>query len=181
VLVAILVLIIVVRIRRVINGTRVSTARASAYIVYYVGFAALILTGSFFAGVSSDFFAIYASVFALAAFASYSLARGMLVFWRGLDGAIYSKGALPIYLTYVAGLIVRIAIGFIFIGPNFLFQISTTPLSGTALLATIASDILLVVGAGLLVGRNVQLITRYRAIKSNREQVSDVAESTNAP
>jgi hypothetical protein len=175
VIVIILMLIIVARIRRVITGTKVSTARAFAYIAYYVGFAALILSGSYFEGVPAVYFAIYASILVVVAFVSFTIARGMLVFWRGPDGAIYSKGALPIYLTYVVGLILRISIGYIFVGPNFLY--STTPLTGAGLEATIITDVILVIGAGLLVGRNLRLVSRYRAIQSGKESLQETQDS----
>jgi hypothetical protein len=172
VIIILLMIVIVIRIRRVIYGTKVSVGRAVLYICYYFGFAGLVLSGSYFEGVPLSYFAIYVSIFAVSAFVSFKLSRGLLTFWKGADASIYSKGALPIYLTYVAGLILRISIGYIFVGPNFLFQVTT--LSGTALLAIIFSDIILVIGAGLLVGRNLQLISRFRAYKSGKESINEI-------
>jgi len=101
---------------------------------------------------------------------------------KAVDGSIYSKGGVPIYLIYITGLIARIAIGYIYIGPNFLFSIPATmqTLSGAAISATIATDLLLIAGIGLLFGRNMRILRKYLAIKSGRETIqasSDENES----
>ena len=168
-----LVLIVVFRIRRVIYGTRVSIARAILYSIYYVGFASLLVAFSYFAGVSGSFFPFYALTFAVAVILAYRLATTRLNFWRQPDGTIYSKGGLLIYLIYVVGLIARIAIGYIFIGPSA-FMFTYPPgevLNQTAIIATVFTDLLVVFGAGLLFGRNMQMLRRFYAIKNGKEQL----------
>ena len=78
---------------------------------------------------------------------------------------------MPIYLFYIFGLIARIAIGYIYIGPNFLFSIPTSvsSLSGVAISATVATDLILIAGVGLLFGRNMRILRKYLAIKSGKE------------
>jgi hypothetical protein len=171
--IVILTLIVVFRIRRVIYGTRVSVARAILYSIYYVGFASLFVTFSYFEGVSESYFPFYALTFAIAIVLAYTLTATRLNFWRQSDGTIYSKGGLMIYLIYVVGLIARIAIGFIFIGPSaftFSYPPSVT-LSQTGVDATIFTDLLLVFGAGMLFGRNMQMLRRYFSIKNGKEQL----------
>lgn len=173
--IAILVIIILLRIRRVINGTRVSLSRTIGYSLYYVVFAALFLSGSFFIGIPKEFFVIYPVLFLASFYSAYSIARKRLVFWKLSDGTIYSKGGLAVYITYIVGLIARIVIGYIYIGPDFLF--TTTPaqsLSGTAIIATLATDLILVFGAGLLFGRNMQILRRYFAFKSGKETIPEL-------
>jgi hypothetical protein len=87
---------------------------------------------------------------------------------------------LAIYLLYVVALIVRSAINFIFIGSEkFYFNnqeailengsssaiLIMPPLihtgSATTILAFIVTDFLLMVGAGLLIGRNARVLKYY--------------------
>ena len=173
--IAILVIVILLRIRRVINGTRVSLSRTIGYSLYYVVFAALFLSGSFFIGIPKEFFVIYPVLFLASFYSAYNIARKRLVFWKLSDGTIYSKGGLAVYITYIVGLIARIVIGYIYIGPDFLF--TTTPaqsLSGTAIIATLATDLILVFGAGLLFGRNMQILRRYFAFMSGKETIPEL-------
>ncbi len=172
--VVILALIVIFRIRRVIYGTRVSVARAVLYSIYYVGFASLFVAFSYFEGVSESYFPFYALTFALAVVLAYSLAGTRLNFWRQPDGTLYSKGGLLIYIIYIVGLIARIAIGYIFIGPSaftFTYPPAVT-LSQTGIVATIFTDLLLVFGAGMLFGRNMRMLKRYFAIKNGKEQLT---------
>jgi len=46
-------------------------------------------------------------------------------------------------------------------------------LSSTAIYAGIATDVLLSLGAGLLVGRNLRVMKRYDAIVAGKEAVAD--------
>lgn len=177
--IAILVMIILMRIRRVVNGTRVSIARTVGYSIYYVVFAGLFLSGSFFIGISRVFFVLYPILFLAAFYSAFSIARKRLQFWKLKDGSVYSKGGLVVYITYVAGLITRIAIGYVYIGPDFLFT-TTLPqqLTESALIATLATDLLLVFGVGLLFGRNMQILRKYRAYTSGREIIPELGNSS---
>ena len=177
-----LVIIIILRMRRIINGTKISVARTIGFSLYYLIFGALILSGSFFLPIPFEYFVAYPTLFAVSFVLAFEFARRRVVFWKAADGLIYSKGGVPIYLIYIAGLIARIAIGYIYIGPNFLFPIpaTTQTLSGAAISATIATDLLLISGVGLLLGRNMRILRKYLAIKSGRETMqpsSDEGES----
>lgn len=170
--------------RRIINGTKVSAARTIGFSTYYVLFAVLVLSGSFFLSIPIEYFIAYPIIFIITMLLAFEVARRRIIFWRASDGSIYSKGGIPIYVFYILGLIARIAIGYIYIGPNFLFYIpaTTLTLSGTAITATIATDIILVAGAGLLFGRNMRILKRYLAIKSGKETIkSQNEEGENQP
>ena len=96
---------------------------------------------------------------------------------EGGDSSIYMKGGLSIYLIYVVALSIRIAINFLFIGSGkFYFNnqesvlanvtdIAIMPLlrlgPATTILAFVATDVLLIVGAGLLIGRNAKSTLKY--------------------
>ena len=164
---------VIARIRRVVYGTKVSLARTIGYSVYYIVFSLLVISSSFFIQIPYEYFVAYAAMFFAAFYFAYRFARTRLVFWKGEDGAIYSKGGLPIYLTYVVGLILRLTIGYIFIGPSYFdFNLAqTAPLGPVATLATIVTDLILVLGTGLLVGRNMHILTEYRAIKAGKKEI----------
>jgi hypothetical protein len=88
----------------------------------------------------------------------------------------YTKGGLSIYIVYIVALSIRIVINFLFIGSDKLYfnnnqalandttsaVLIMPPLLGanstTTLFAFIATDILLIIGAGLVVGRNARII-----------------------
>jgi hypothetical protein len=172
-LVAVLVIIVLLRIRRVMNGTKISVGRTVGYSIYYVVFGSLFLSSSFVLGIPLVYFLSYPIVFIAAFVLAFELARRRVVFWRGPDGSIYSKGGLPIYMIYVVGLVARILIGYVYFGANFLFFSFPTgaALSGAALSATVASDLLLTAGIGLLFGRNMRILKKYLAIKSGKEKI----------
>jgi hypothetical protein len=79
-------------------------------------------------------------------------------------------------LIYIAGLVARIAIGIVFIGPQAFSFVATPgalPPDASAVDAGIVTDVLLSLGAGLLVGRNARVLRRYSLISRGQETVSD--------
>ena len=158
----------------VMKGTKVSKARAIGFAVYYVAFASCFLISSFLEGVPAYFSPLYGAVGAVAAYGSNRFADKRLVFWKGEDGSIYMKGAILIYVIYVAGLITRILIELYFVGSVFNFAApGAAALSSTALDATAATDLLLTFGVGLLLGRTIRTLKRYNLIVQGKEQVLD--------
>jgi hypothetical protein len=174
---AILVLIAVRRLRVVLKGSKVSRARTWGFSGYYVVIAAFFSLSSFTIGGASPVYALlYVAVGAAGAYGSYLFSDRRIGFWRGADGSIYSKGAVVIYLVYIAGLIARIGIGIEFIGPQAFSFVATPgapPPGASAVEAGIVTDVLLALGAGLLVGRNVRVLKRYSLIVQGKETVTD--------
>jgi NADH:ubiquinone oxidoreductase subunit 6 (subunit J) len=173
----VLILLVIRRLSRVIHGSRVSTARTVLYSAYYLGFAGILIAVSVFSGgVSAVDVALYLLVGAVGLYGSYSFSSSRIGFWKGGDGAIYYRGALAVYLVYVAALISRIAIDLAFIGPQAFAFTTGTPsvaLSPTAVGAGVVADVLLALGAGLLTGRNLRVMKRYGLIVQGKEQVGD--------
>jgi hypothetical protein len=171
-LLLIIVLIMLFRVRRVMSGTKISVGRTLGFSAYYLVFGGLLLSGSFFLPIPMEYFALYPILFVATFLAAFELAKRRVVFWRSADGSIFSKGGLPIYFIYILGFIARIAIGYIYLGPNFLFSFAPpASLSSTAITATIATDLLLVAGIGLLFGRNMRILRKYLAVKNGKEQI----------
>jgi hypothetical protein len=173
----ILILLVIRRFSRVIRGSKVSVSRTILFSIYYLGFAALLIAVSVVSGgVSAVDLVLYALVGAVGGYASYTHSNTRIGFWKGADGSIYYKGAIIVYLIYIVGLIARIAIDLVFIGPQaFTFSLGgTSPtLSSTAIDAGIVTDLLLSLGVGLLVGRNLRVMKRYNAIMAGKEAVTD--------
>lgn len=76
-----------------------------------------------------------------------------------------------VYLIYAVGLVARLSIDLTFIGPAMFGFTSAITLTGTALYGTMATDLVLVFGAGLLIGRNVRAVKRCRRIQRGEESV----------
>jgi hypothetical protein len=173
----ILLLVVIRRLRVVLKGTKVSKLRTVVFSAYYVILAFFFtLTSFFYGGATPDDAVLYVAVGAAGAYGSYLFSDRRIGFWKDADGSIYYKGAVIIYLIYLVGLVARIAIDLVFIGPQaFTFSTapSASPLSGSAIDAGIVTDSLLTLGAGLLVGRNVRVMRRYSSIVQGKEAVPD--------
>ena len=93
--------------------------------------------------------------------------------------AIYAKGGIVIYLSYVIPLVIRVIINIFFINSSMIFfnfhafqKYNTTAFppnlfvahiqpTTSIVLALIITDFLLMIGTGLLIGRNARLLRYY--------------------
>jgi hypothetical protein len=175
-----IVIVVAIRLRRVIYGTRVSAARTIGYSVFYAAFGAFFIGSSFFLGVPVEYAALYAALAAIAAYLSYLFADKRIWFWKGSDGGIYYKGGVIIYLIYLAALVARIAVDILLIGPAaFSFSIAPEAATPTELLGFTLTDSMLMFGVGLLIGRNARVYKRYQNIVRGTEQLP--SEAAQAP
>lgn len=183
---AITIVIIIFRIRKVMQGTKVSVKKTIIFCAYYLAITFFLVYNSFLIGSVPFVYAVpYCAVVIASGYGSYKYSKKILSIWKlstnGYEksSAIYAKGGFAIYLLYVVALIVRSAINFIFIGSEqFYFNnqgsalgnggstiLSMPPLihtdPATMILAFIVTDFLLIVGAGLLIGRNARLLKYY--------------------
>lgn len=164
------------RIRSAVHGTKVFQVRLCALSVFYVVFASYLTFNSFSYGVSLIYIAPYAFAFIGAEFLSNRYSDKTLSFWKTVDGNIYAKGGLAIYLIYISATATRIVISLFFLGSVTALFIynpvagsqGINPVVGISL---IVSDFLLVLGAGLLVGLNRQINLHYKRIQQNVETV----------
>jgi hypothetical protein len=174
VFIVILVLIITIRMFRTFNGMRFSQARTIFYIVFYFAFSGLIVSTSFIEGVPT-FYAIPDAVVCLAAGAwSYKFADKRFKFWQTQDGSIYFKGGVIIYLVYIVALVARLTVDYVFVGSAMFSFAPVGTLPQSAILGLIITDLLLTMGIGLLVGRNLRLLVKYQNIKKGIETVPRV-------
>jgi hypothetical protein len=170
-------IIIVSRIRRVLQGTKISIRRSILFSAYYVAIACYLIYNSLSLDMPIIYVIPYAITGALSTYFSYMHSKKKLLFWMQ-ESSPYVKGGLFLYILYVVALSVRIAINFLFIGyQEVTFDrqgdiitinrpiVSITP--ELRLSSLIVTDSLLVVGVGLLIGRNLRVMEYYREQMKN--------------
>ena len=167
----IVVLIVVYRMFRNYQGVRTSEGRAIGYIIFYFAFGGFFVLTSFFEGVSYLYAIPDVIVLVLAAIWSHRFADRRITFWKNSNGSLYYKGGVIIYAIYVVGLVARISVDYIFVGPSAFTFSFTGILTGSALGGTIVTDLLLTFGIGLLVGRNARIYSRIKLIREGREKL----------
>ncbi|MHB8567684.1 MAG: hypothetical protein ACYC7D_01155 [Nitrososphaerales archaeon] len=169
--IVLVVFLIGARAYRTYRGTRFSEPRTIFYIGFYFVFSSFFVADSFYEGVSLIYAIPDAIIFALAAVWSFRFSDKRISFWRTSDGFLFFKGGVIIYLIYIAALVVRLSVDFIVIGPSFLSFAPGIGISASSLLGFAFADMLLMLGIGLLVGRNLRLLKRYQNIKKGTESV----------
>jgi len=173
IIIAFILLAAVRRVYRIYRGTRFSMARTVVFALVYVALGVAFSAASFYQGVSVYLAPLYALVAAASALASYLFADRRIVFWRDPDGSVYFKGGVVIYVIYLVGLVARLSIDYAVIGPSAFSFTPGLTLTGTALYGTIATDLLLMFGVGLLTGRNIRTVRRYRRIERGEDTIPD--------
>jgi len=169
-------LIIFSAVRRLYSmhrGTRFSMGRTILFLVIYSAIGLIFSATSFYEGVPLVLAPLYALVLIAAAAGSYIYSDKRITFWRRDDGAIYFRGGVIIYIIYLVGLIIRLTIDYVVIGPSVFTFTTGFTLTGTDLYATIATDLLLMFGVGLLIGRNLRVLRRYRRIERGEDTIPD--------
>ena len=173
IIIAFILLVAVRRVYRIYRGTRFSLGRTVVFALVYVLLGVAVSGASFYEGVPVYLAPLYALVAAVSAAASYRFADRRITFWRGPDGSLYFKGGVVIYLVYLVGLVGRLTIDYAVIGPSAFSFAPGLTLTGTALDGTIATDLLLILGVGLLIGRNIRTVRRYRRIERGEDKIPD--------
>jgi len=166
----IIILVVIVRTIRNYTGVQVTVARTVAFTIFYFVFGAFLVAPSYFEGVSLLFIPVNIAVLALAAIWSYRISDKRITFWKNASGAIYLKGGIIIYLIYLAGLITRLAVDFLVIGQSAFDFNSKTILSSNTLLAAMLVDLIIMLGIGLVIGRNFRIYERYNVISSGEQK-----------
>lgn len=185
----IIIIIIIFRLRKVKKGTKVSVKKTILFSAYFVAIASFLVYNSFLvSAIPVGYLISYFGVAVAATYGSYIYSKRSLSFWRvppnNIDGdsysSIYSKGGLAVYLLYVSALTIRVAINFFFIGSEKFYFNNQTILenssaafimpmlrtdTATTILAFAATDFLLMVSVGLVIGRNARVLRYYYQIK----------------
>lgn len=181
---AIMAPILFLRMRKMKKGTKVDVRKTIAFSAILLGFSVFAVVSSFAIGAPSFYAIAYGAIFMVVAYGSYHYSNRVLDFWRTPDGSIYAKGGGMVLVFYFAALIARVAISATAGGGQGGFSVSLQGSSSLspagaspdAILAAIIVDDLLMVGAGLLVGRNARIASRFRAIMNGKETVRQLEE-----
>ncbi len=171
--VILVVAFILIRVsRRVLashRGALFSISRTYTYTAVYVlvgaGFSGL----SYIEGVPYILAVPEIAIAVAAAVGSYLYSDRRITFWKEGE-ALYFRGGVIIYLIYLVALVARLVLDIAFLGPSA-FSFTSAALTGAALYSTMATDLLLILGVGLLLGRAVRLAKRYGKISRGEEKV----------
>ena len=118
----IMVLIIILRIRKVIKGTKVDTKRTIIFSVYFIANASFLVYNSFLiGGIPFAYIVLYFAIAVTAVYCSYMYSKSALSFWESpiYDSCIHTQ--LSVYIVYVVALSIHIMINFLFIGSDKLY------------------------------------------------------------
>jgi hypothetical protein len=183
------IIIIIFRLKKAIQGTKVSVKKTIIFSAYFVAISSFLVYNSFLVGGVPVVYALaYFTVVVAAAYCSYIYSKRTLSFLKlptdDGNSVIYVKGGIPIFLLYVTALTIRIAINLLFIGSEKLYFNNQQTILGngtvtdimpmvhidaaTTVLALTITDLLLIVGAGLVVGRNASVLKYYYQEKERR-------------
>jgi len=174
------IIIIIFRIKKAIQGTKVNVKKTIIFSAYFVAISSFLVYNYFLVGGVPVVYAVpYFDVVVAAAYCSYIYSKRTLSFLKCDDGnsIIYVKGGLSIFLLDIAALTIRIAINFLFIGSEKLYFNNQQTILGngnttdimpmvqtdaaTTVLALTITDLLLIVGAGLVLGRTNASVLKY--------------------
>ena len=169
---AITSVILVIRIRKVLQGTKISIRKSILFSAYYIAITSFLIYNSFSLTVPVTYAIPYALAALISTYVSYVYSKRNLLFWKQDSINVYVKGGIVLYLLYVMALSIRIAINFLFIGyqevtlnqQGDIITINRPMINTTSALTTlslIVTDFLLVLGAGVLLGRNLRVMKYY--------------------
>jgi len=153
------------------KGTRFSMARTVVFSAVYVAIGFFFSALSYVNGVTPLLAVPQLVLGAVAAFWAFRYTGEKVTFWKAPDGSIHFRGGVATYIIYIFGLVTRLSIDVLFIGPSMFSFASGSKLSGIALYGSLTTDLILLFGVGLLIGRSVRVARRYQAIKRGRAVV----------
>ena len=155
------------------RGLRFSLARTYSYTGVYVVIGVVFSGLSYFEGVPILLAIPEVVLAAAAALVSYRYIDIRISFWRIKGGDLYFRGGVLIYLIYLVALIIRLGLDVALVGPAAFAFGTSVSLTGDALYATMATDLLLTFGVGLLIGRGIRVVRRYGMIQRGQESVQE--------
>jgi hypothetical protein len=165
--VAVIVIVLIFRFRRILSGGPVSKNKIIVTTILYFGISALTVYSSFQIGVSSWYVFAYAAVLIGATCLSHRFVGGAIKIWKSDDGKTHAKGGSIPYVIWMVGLVSRFVLGYVFIGPNYLMTGYGTQktLDAFSVQITLVVDLIMMLGVGALAGRNLQLILKLKNFK----------------
>ncbi len=165
--------IITIRLKKTIQGTKINTKKSTIFLIYYILAVSYLVYNSFSTGIPLRYLIPYILISIFSGCFSYWYSKRKLLFWRDeIDHNLYVKGGLMIYLIYISALIVRIIVDLIFIGYQEIYFTDVGDMvtinhplvhidSNTKIISLIFTDLLIMLGAGMLIGRYARVTEYY--------------------
>lgn len=182
---AVLILVSIRRVKCANRGSKINVRNTVLFSAYYLVISFILVYNSFFiANISLLYILPYSIVVVAAMFGSYIYSKKSILFWKLTESgvkkpAIYAKGGIVIYMSYVVALVIRVTINIFFINSStifFYFQgfqkyntivfpsnlyVAHIQPTTSIVLALIITDFLLMIGTGLVIGRNARVLMYY--------------------
>jgi len=171
----VIAIVIFTRLKWTKHGRKVTKSKIIVESIFYLVLSSIVIFDSFYnVGVPILYLIPYLILFFGLQHYSYLHSNRLMSFWKeSKSGSIYATGGTHIHLVYVIGTVSRIIISVLFIGS--LFTRTRNGLiyvdNSTAVLITIAFDMLLMVSVGLLIGINRRILIRYNLIIEGKETI----------
>jgi hypothetical protein len=173
----VIAIVIFTRLKWTKHGRKVTKSKIIVESIFYLALSSIVIFDSIYnVGVPILYLIPYLFLFFGLQHYSYLHSDRFMSFWKeSKSGSIYAMGGTHIHLAYVIGTVSRIIISVLFIGS--LFTRTRNGLiyvdNSTAVLITIAFDMLLMVSVALLIGINRRILIRYNLIIEGKEAISE--------
>jgi hypothetical protein len=164
----VIVIVLIFRFRKILSGGPVNKNRIILTTVSYFGISMLTVYSSFQVGVSVWYVFVYAGMLIGATCLSNRFVGNAIKIWKADDGKIHAKGGSIPYIIWIAGLVSRFTLGYVFIGPDYFMTTygAQKTLDTFAVHITLVVDLIMMLGVGTLSGRNLQLISKLKNFKT---------------
>jgi hypothetical protein len=164
----VIVMVLIFRFRKILSGGPVNKNRIILTTVSYFGISTLTVYSSFQVGVSVWYVFVYVGMLIGATYLSNRFVGNTIKIWKADDGKIHAKGGSIPYIIWIAGLVSRFTLGYVFIGPDYFMTPYGTQktLDTFAVHITLVVDLIMMLGVGALSGRNLQLISKLKNFKT---------------
>lgn len=162
--VVLIVIVLVFRFRKIYSGGPVSKNRIILSTMSYFAISIMTVFSSFQVGVSIWYVFAYAGILIGATYLSHRHVDKTVMVWKADNGKIHAKGGNIPYVIWLVGLVSRFALGYVFLGPDYLITTYGIQkhLDSFAVEITLVVDLIMMLGVGALTGRNLQLMSKLK-------------------
>ncbi|MDE1763817.1 MAG: hypothetical protein KGH88_06200 [Thaumarchaeota archaeon] len=175
--IVVIVAVMIFRFRKILSGGRVHRNRIISSTAMLIAFSFLAVFGSFQEGVSADYVFVYVGLLAGSAYLSNRFVGRSLVMWNAEDGFVHARGGIFPYVVWLVGFVTRFILGYLFLGANLPgFYGTKTTLSASDVEIVLIVDLIMMIGAGAVTGRNVRILSKLKNFQTGNEK-SNVTKS----
>ena len=164
--IVVIAVIAVFRFRKRIAGGPVKKNRVIISLIFYFATSALAVFGSFQSGVSAWYLFVYGASLAGSAYISAKIVNNKITMWKSEDGTIHAKGGNTPYFVWIAGLVLRFALGYVFLGPDYLSLYATHSIPPSQVWIIIVVDTIMMIGVGSLAARSIHVLSSLKNLET---------------